>query len=318
MVKVVPFKLTAECLEAFEFLRDALCAEPIMSHTDFTQRFTLYTDTSQITVGAVLAQEVDGLEKVVVYPSHALMAAERRWSTYERDFWAIVWAVHNFRHYLGLLPFTIVTDHRLLLGLQRLLIDNDRTGRPSRWALELDPYDRVIFHKSGEQHANTDALSRKPNPLAGKMECDALHATLVDSSTQTFRQSEASAVCTVGTSSTAPAKDPSSSPRSPDNLYTAVDRALIYTLSHDGSKVREVQRKDADIGQVLVWMENAQIPPRWKLEGSSQALKKLWHEFTRLAFVDGLLCRVVPDAAQSTQVVVPAVMIPKVNYIGLH
>lgn len=34
--KDIPFQWTAECQGAFKFLRDALCAEPIMSHPDFT------------------------------------------------------------------------------------------------------------------------------------------------------------------------------------------------------------------------------------------------------------------------------------------
>ena len=102
-----------------------------MNHPDFTHRFILYTDAFQVAVGAVLAQD-DRLEKVVAYASHSLTAAERRWSTYDRELWAIVWAVRHFRHYLGLRPFTIVTDHRPLLGLRRLPIDNDRSGRRSR------------------------------------------------------------------------------------------------------------------------------------------------------------------------------------------
>ena len=61
--KDVPFQWTADCQEAFEFLRDALCAEPIMSHPDFTHRFILFTDASQVAVGAVLAQDADGLVK---------------------------------------------------------------------------------------------------------------------------------------------------------------------------------------------------------------------------------------------------------------
>ncbi|KAK7906740.1 hypothetical protein WMY93_015352 [Mugilogobius chulae] len=160
--KNVPFSWTAECQEAFEFLRHALCAEPVMCHPDFTQPFVLYTDASQVAVGSVLTQSVDGLEKVVAYASHALSATERKWSTYDRELWAIVWSVRNFRHYLGLQPFTIVTDHKPLLGLRRLPIDNDRTGRRSRWALELDPYDWVIVHKSGVKHTNADSLSRCP------------------------------------------------------------------------------------------------------------------------------------------------------------
>ena len=34
-------------------------------------------------------------------------------------------------------------------------------GRRSRWALELDPYDWVIVHKSGSQHTNADTLLRQ-------------------------------------------------------------------------------------------------------------------------------------------------------------
>ena len=170
-----------------------------MNHPDFTHRFILYTDAFQVAVGAVLAQD-DRLEKVVAYASHSLTAAERRWSTYDRELWAIVWAVRHFRHYLGLRPFTIVTDHRPLLGLRRLPIDNDRMGRRHRWALELDPYDWVIVHKSGSQHTNADSP-------------DATH-TLVHTGTQTVMDNDPSSVCAIETptSTMVPTAAPGSSP----------------------------------------------------------------------------------------------------------
>lgn len=61
----------------------------------------------------------------------------------------MVWAVHEFRHYVGLSTFSIITDHRPLLFLRRMAIDNDPTGRRSRWVLELDPFDWVTVHKDG-------------------------------------------------------------------------------------------------------------------------------------------------------------------------
>lgn len=36
--RMYPFQWTADCQEAFKFLRVALCVEPIVSHPDFTKR----------------------------------------------------------------------------------------------------------------------------------------------------------------------------------------------------------------------------------------------------------------------------------------
>ncbi|CAL9692089.1 unnamed protein product [Knipowitschia caucasica] len=192
--KNVPFTWSEECQESFEFLRDALCAEPVMCHPDFTQPFVLYTDASQVAVGSVLTQSVEGLERVVAYASHALRVAERKWSTYDRELWAIVWSIRNFRHYLGLRHLTIVTDHKPLLGLRQLPVDNDRTGRRCRWGLELDSYDWIIVHKSGVQHTNADALSR----------CPVSQIFMVSSETQTMDMSTSVAVCGVEASTEAP------------------------------------------------------------------------------------------------------------------
>ncbi|KAL0157405.1 hypothetical protein M9458_048651, partial [Cirrhinus mrigala] len=99
---------------------------------------------------------------MVAYASRALNSTQKRWSTFDRELWAIVWAVREFKHYIGLASFTIITDHRPLLALRRMSIDNDPTGRRARWILELDPLNWVIVHKDGHQHKNADALSCRP------------------------------------------------------------------------------------------------------------------------------------------------------------
>lgn len=71
-----------------------------------------------------------------------------------------------------------------------------------------------------------------------------------------------SIMCAIETpaSTVAPTAAPGSTPNShlPPDPQTGVDRALIYTLSHDGSNVRELQQSDADIRQVLGWLEGGQ------------------------------------------------------------
>lgn len=231
-----------------------------------------------------------------------------------------MWAVRHFRHYLGLRPFTIITDHQPLLGLQRLSIDNDRTGRRSRWALELDPYDWVIIHKSGAQHTNADALLRRPDPgveLTVGVDPDVKHS-LMHACTRTTADEDPGTVCTIEApvSTIAPTESPASAPSvcPPPDPQVAADQAVIYTLSHNGSRIRELQKGDSDIAQVWGWLEVGQRPPRWRLRDAGRGLRRLWHEFPRLTFVDGLLCRVVwlSDEGQTTQIVVPTVLVPEI------
>ncbi len=161
--KGATFDWSLECEDAFTSLRDALTHPPIMAYPDPSQPFIIYTDASHAAIGCVLSQTHNRQERVVAYASHVLTAAERRWSTYDRELWAIVWSIRHFRHYLASTQFTVVTDHKPLVGLRKLLFQNDRTGRRSRWALELNPSDWVIIHRDGKRHGNADALSRRPS-----------------------------------------------------------------------------------------------------------------------------------------------------------
>lgn len=123
---------------------------PVVTMPDFNIPFKVYTDVSMEAVGAVLAQDRDGLERVVVYASQSLSSPARRCSTFDRELWAIVWAIRQFRHYIGSAAFTIMTDHKPLLGLCGMSIDKDPTGRRARWILERDPYNWIIQHKDGQ------------------------------------------------------------------------------------------------------------------------------------------------------------------------
>ncbi len=111
-----------------------LSSEPVVIMSDFSVPFKIYTDASNLAVGAVLAQDRDGCEHVVAYASRALNSTQKRWSTFDRELWAIVWAVREFKHYIGLASFTIITDHRPLLAVRRMSIDDDPTEKS-----EMDP-----------------------------------------------------------------------------------------------------------------------------------------------------------------------------------
>lgn len=111
-----------------------LCVTHSSSHPDFSHEFLLFIDASSAAIGCVLSQmNGENMENVIAYGSRILTKTEKCWPTYDRELWAIIWAICHFRQYL--------TDHKPLLSLQKMALDCDPTGRRARWALEIDPYD---------------------------------------------------------------------------------------------------------------------------------------------------------------------------------
>jgi len=133
--KSLPDKVmwTVKCEKAFNTLKTALCQSPILKSPDFERKFILQTDASDIGVGAVLSQlDEEGKECPLAYYSRKLLPREKRYSTVEKECLAIKLAVEHFKVYLLGKPFTIHTDHRSLIWLNKL---KDKNSRLTRWSL---------------------------------------------------------------------------------------------------------------------------------------------------------------------------------------
>ena len=136
-----------------------LCSAPILSLPDFSLPFTIYTDASNLGLGAVLSQQRGEHEHVIAYGSRTLTAAEKNYSTTEKECLAIVWTVNHWRPYLLGKAFEVVTDHQSLTWLQGL---KEPKRRLARWVLTLQEYEFVVKHRPGKLHSNADTLSRFP------------------------------------------------------------------------------------------------------------------------------------------------------------
>jgi hypothetical protein len=152
--------------KAYETLKDKLCTAPVLRHPDFTQPFVLQTDASGYGLGAVLTQHLDGEEHPIAYASRTLEDRETRHAIIEKEALAIAWGIHHFRHYLLGRHFTVQTDHKPLLALQRI---KDQNARLQKLSLRLQGYRFTIEHRAGVKNQNADHLSRYPqNPLKSK------------------------------------------------------------------------------------------------------------------------------------------------------
>ena len=101
-------------------LKHLLTSAPILAYPDFSSPFVLYTDASDVAVGAVLSQICNGKEHVIAYSSHQLTKAERGYSTIEKEALAAVVAIKEFYPYLCGFKFELVTDHNPLTSLKAL------------------------------------------------------------------------------------------------------------------------------------------------------------------------------------------------------
>jgi hypothetical protein len=145
---------------AFELLKEKLITAPILIYPNFEREFILYTDASNIALGAILHQKGDdGKEHVIAYENKTLNEAEQNYSTTELECLAVVWAIEKFDYYLEGNKFKVITDHIALKWLFNKAIPKGRIGR---WIARLQPYicNMEVIHKSGKRHMNADALSR--------------------------------------------------------------------------------------------------------------------------------------------------------------
>ncbi len=128
--KNVPFVWSEECQHSFACLKDNLMKAPIMAYPNYNNPFTLYTDASSFSVGAVLCQSQSGTERVIAYAGRSLNKSELNYTITEKECLAVVFAVKHFDYLLRHCEFDVVVDH---LALKWLLSFNEPTGRLARW-----------------------------------------------------------------------------------------------------------------------------------------------------------------------------------------
>jgi transposase InsO family protein len=160
--KGVDFEWTEECESSLNALKTAMTSEPVLRHANPDYLYILYTDASTRAIGAALAQEIEGEEHPVAYASRKLNDAETRYSTYEQEMLAVVYAFKKFRRYVYGHKVTVRTDSS---AVRYLFTTKEPSSRVTRWFVYLMQYDLQFVHIKGTTNLVANALSRHPTTM---------------------------------------------------------------------------------------------------------------------------------------------------------
>ncbi len=158
--KGAKFLWTSQCQSSFNTLKELLVSPPVLGHPNLSLPFVVYTDASEVGLGAVLVQQT-GLdtEEVLAYASRTLTQAEINYTTTEQECLAFVWALEKWRYYLEGKFFTVVTDHSSSMWVFKTQKPNTRL---IPWAHQLQKFDFTMEYRTGKYNIFPDALSRAP------------------------------------------------------------------------------------------------------------------------------------------------------------
>ena len=163
--------------DAFDTLKTHLVTAPLLRYPDLDLPFTVISDASGFSVGAVLCQDHGSGLQPVAYTSKLLNQCEMKYSVSERETLAIIWALKAFKIYLYMGPkFTVMVDHLPLKFMTDM--KNATNSRCARWLLFLSNYNFEIVYTPGRNNIS-DPLSRIP-PQEGQNDDPIVDIMLVE------------------------------------------------------------------------------------------------------------------------------------------
>ena len=120
----------------------------------------LTTDASDVAVGAVLKQVVQGQPGPLAFLNRKLLKAERMYSTFDHELLAVHQGVCHFRHFLEGSTFTIQTDIPLVHAFTK---QADAWSPCQHHLSVITKFNCSFRHLPGKRNPVADTISKVPS-----------------------------------------------------------------------------------------------------------------------------------------------------------
>jgi hypothetical protein len=159
---------TPEHQTVFDNVKAKLTADLSTHFFDPALRSYILTDASHVGLGYLLLQEDPHHSPVccrtIACGSRSLNSAESRYAPIELECLGVSYALAKCHFYLAGLPrpFTVITDHKPLVGLFEKPLSEVPIARLQRLRLRTEGYNFALQWQAGKLNVAADALSRAP------------------------------------------------------------------------------------------------------------------------------------------------------------
>jgi hypothetical protein len=110
--------------------------------SNYNQDFQIFSFASKDTIVGVLLQKNDeNMEQPIAFMSKALRDSELKYSTMEKQAYALVQSLKHFRSYVGYSKIIAYVPHNVI---KDILMQHDCLGIQGKWVSQIHEYDMDI------------------------------------------------------------------------------------------------------------------------------------------------------------------------------
>jgi hypothetical protein len=140
--------------KSFNLLKKKIIEQPILVFPYFSKTFQVRCDVSGFSIGVVLSQD----NRSFTYFSEKLNEAKIKYSTYDKEFYAVIQALKKWRHYLVPKEFILYSDNHTLKFVTR---QEKLNQKQAKWVEYMKNFTFLTKHISGTANKVVDTLSGK-------------------------------------------------------------------------------------------------------------------------------------------------------------
>jgi hypothetical protein len=148
------FSWTEEAEKSFKVLKEKIIEKPILVLPDFGKTFQVRCNASGLAIGVVLSQD----NRPVAYFSEKLNDSKKNYSTYDKEFYAMIQALKKWIQYLIPKEFVLYNDNHALQFITR---QEKLNQKHAKWVEFMQNFTFVIKHIVGTANKVVYDLRRR-------------------------------------------------------------------------------------------------------------------------------------------------------------